>query len=144
MASDIAPVSAPASAPLSAREAAVFAATIAPLARATGWMRACGVLNGALAVLLAITIIGLPFAGALGWVAFLEFRAASRLDAARRHPAAPDGLGLATAAVNDIAVHYIIQAVVSLVMVLLLLLLLSLIAPLLGHGSSIHDLLRGG
>ncbi|MHB8570480.1 MAG: DUF5362 family protein [Metallibacterium sp.] len=133
MASDIALVSAPAPPPLSAREAAVFAATIAPLARATWWMRACGVFNGVLAAFLAITIIGLPFAGALGWVAFLEFRAASRLDAARQHPAAPDGITQAIAAVNDIALHYIIQAVITLIMVVLALLLLSLFAPLLGN-----------
>ncbi|MHB8569837.1 MAG: hypothetical protein ACYC97_06510, partial [Metallibacterium sp.] len=69
---------------------------------------------------------------------------ASRLDAVRQRPAAPDSLGRATAAVNDIAMHYIIQAVTTLVMVLLFLLLLSLIAPLLGHGSSIDDLLSGG
>ena len=133
MASDIALVSAPTPPPLSAREAAVFAATIAPLARATWWMRACGVLNGVLAAFLAITIIGLPFAGALGWVAFLEFRAASRLDAARQRPAAPDGITQAIAAVNDIALHYIIQAVITLIMVVLALLLLSLFAPLLGN-----------
>ena len=144
MASEPAAIADAAPASLSASEAAAFAASIAPLARATGWMRACGVLNGVLAVLLAITIIGLPFAAALGWVAFLEFRAASRLDAARARPTAPDGLGQATAAVNDIAVHYIIQAVTTLVMLLLFLLLLSLIAPLLGHGSSFQDLLRGG
>lgn len=143
MASDIAPVPAPAPAPLSAREAAVFAATIAPLARATWWIRACGVFNGVLAAFLAITIIGLPFAGALGWVAFLEFRAASRLDSARLRPAAPEGITQATAAVNDIALHYIIQAVITLIMVVLALLLLSLFAPLLGHGASINDLLRG-
>jgi hypothetical protein len=130
-------------APLSASEAAAFAASIAPLAQATGWMRACGVLNGVLAVLLAITIIGLPFAGALGWVAFLEFRAASRLDAARRRPAAPEGLGLATAAVNDIAVHYIIQAVTTLVMVLLFLLLLAVLGPLLQHTGSLGPMLQG-
>ena len=133
MASDIALVSAPTPPPLSAREAAVFAATIAPLARATWWMRACGVFNGVLAAFLAITIIGLPFAGALGWVAFLEFRAASRLDAARQRPAAPDGITQAIAAVNDIALHYIIQAVITLIMVVLALLLLSLFAPLLGN-----------
>ena len=133
MASDIALVSAPTPPPLSAREAAVFAATIAPLARATWWMRACGVFNGVLAAFLAITIIGLPFAGALGWVAFLEFRAASRLDAARQRPAAPDGITQAIAAVNDIALHYIIPAVITLIMVVLALLLLSLFAPLLGN-----------
>ncbi|MHB1896134.1 MAG: DUF5362 family protein [Metallibacterium sp.] len=143
MVSEPAAIADAAPAPLTASDAAVFAASIAPLARATGWMRACGVLNGVLAALLAITIIGLPFAGALVWVAFLEFRAASRLDAARQRPTAPDSLGQATAAVNDIAVHYIIQAVVTLVMVLLFLLLLSLLTPLLGHGASINDLLRG-
>jgi hypothetical protein len=40
-------------------------------------------------------------------------------------------------------VHYIIQAVTTLVMVLLFLLLLSLIAPLLQHTGSLGPMLQG-
>ncbi len=132
MASEIAPASTTVPAVLTAGEAALFAATIAPLARATSWIRACGVFNGVLAVLLGLTIIGLPFAAALAWVAFLEFRAASRLDAARRRPAAPDGIDQAAAAVNDIALHYVVQAGITTLMIVAALVVLALFAPLLG------------
>lgn len=132
MASEVAPAAAAAPTPRAAGEVALFAAAIAPLARATAWIRACGVFNGVLAALLGLTIIGLPFAAALAWVAFLEFRAASRLDAARLRPAAPDGIDQATAAVNDIAVHYIVQAVITTLMIVAALAVLALFAPLLG------------
>ena len=132
MASETAPVPTTVPAVLTASEAALFAATIAPLARATFWIRACGVFNGVLAVLLTLTIIGLPFGAALAWVAFLEFRAASRLDAARLRPAAPDGIDQAAAAVNDIALHYIVQAVITTLMIVAALIVLALFAPLLG------------
>lgn len=132
MASETAPVPTTVPAVLAAGEAALFAATIAPLARATFWVRACGVFNGVLAVLLTLTIIGLPFGAALAWVAFLEFRAASRLDAARLRPAAPDGIDQAAAAVNDIALHYIVQAVITTLMIVVALVALTLFAPLLG------------
>ncbi|MDE1957864.1 MAG: hypothetical protein KGI40_02075 [Xanthomonadaceae bacterium] len=132
MASEAAPVAAAAPTPRTAGEVALFAATIAPLARATFWIRACGVFNGVLAVLLTLTVIGLPFGAALAWVAFLEFRAASRLDAARLRPAAPDGIDQAAAAVNDIALHYIAQAIITTLMIVALLAALALLAPLLG------------
>ena len=119
-------------APPAAGEVALFADTIAPLARATPWIRACGVFNGVLAALLGLTIIGLPFAAALAWVAFLEFRAASRLDSARLQPAAPEGFDKAVAAVNDIAVHYVVQAVITTLMIAAALVALALFAPLLG------------
>ncbi len=132
MASETAPVPAPVPAVLTAGEAALFAATIAPLARTTFWIRACGVFNSVLAALLGLTIVGLPFGAALAWVAFLEFRAASRLDAVRRQPAAPDSFDKAVAAVNDIALHYIAQAVITTLMIAAALVALALFAPLLG------------
>ncbi len=138
MASETAPAAAAAPTPrVAAGEAALFADTIAPLVRATLWIRACGVFNGVLAVLLTLTIIGLPFAAGLAWVAFLEFRAASRLDAARLRPAAPDAIDQAAAAVNDIAVHYIVQAVITTLMIAAALVVLALFAPLLGKALRI-------
>ncbi|HVB84358.1 MAG TPA: hypothetical protein VND63_05740 [Rhodanobacteraceae bacterium] len=132
MVSETTPAAPAGTTPLAAGEVALFADTIAPLARATLWICACGVFNGVLAVLLGLTIIGLPFAAALAWVAFLEFRAASRLDAARLRPAAPDGIDQAAAAVNDIALHYIVQAVITTLMIVAALVALALFAPLLG------------
>ncbi len=117
---------------LPAADAALFTETLAPLARAAWWLRACAVFNGLLGLLLTLSIIGIPFGAALGWVAFLEFRAATRLDAARRDPAG-QGLAQAEGAMRDIALHYIIQAVLSTLMIVLTLLLFALLAPLLGQ-----------
>lgn len=115
---------------LPAGEVASFRATLAPMSRGLGWLRACAVFNALLGLLMALTFIGIPLAAALGWVAFLEWRAAKRIDTACRD-AEGEGLASAEGAMRDIALHFVIQAVVTVVGILLAVLLLAVLAPLL-------------
>ena len=121
---------APVSENLPAEALAPFRAALAPLLRARFWLIACGAFNALLGVLLLLSLIGIPFGAALGWVAFLQFRAAQRLVQAQRD-AAGQGLALAEGAMRDIALHFVIQAVLTTLMILFALLLLALFLPLL-------------
>ena len=114
-------------------DAAALDQALAPLASAVWWIRACAVFNALLGLVLVLSILGIPFGAALGWVAFLEWRAASRIEAARRDRSPGQSLALAEGAMRDIALHYIIQAVLTTSMILLGLLLVAAIGPLVGH-----------
>lgn len=112
-----------------------FTATLAPLLRGLWWLRACAIFNAILGLFFVLTFIGIPFGAAAGWVAFLEWRAAERLGAARRDPGG-QGLVLAEGAMRDLALHFIIQAVLVAIGILLAVLLLAVFAPLLGSLGS--------
>jgi len=105
------------------------------LAKRRVWIRVCAVTNGLLAFFTALTLIGLPLAFLLGWVARLEWQAARLLDRLAQ-PSYDHTTAVADAAgvVDRISLHFKLQVIVAIVMLPAMLLILILAIALKMHG----------